>query len=322
MFFKSLTLATVSALCATTALADGRSYTFLHPADNSNVFYQAVENGMQAACEQVGADCQMVYLQNNGDIPAQLVNFEAAIAQGVDGILSTMINDTAYDDVVQSAIDAGIPVLAVTTDDSEGAAGNARLSFIGQSYETAGYALMKEVSSLLPDGDVHVLLGVSAPGQNWAEARIDGMELFLEEFKAAETGRDVSWHRLDSGMDLAQTGARVQAYVQQNPNTSAYLDAGFWEAGVAASLRDLGMQPGEVILAGFDTVPIALEEMEKGWIQRIVDQQPYLQGYLGIIQLELINDYGFSGWDVDTGRGIVRPEDAAGLLELSKAGIR
>lgn len=297
-------------------------YTFVHPSNTSNVFYQAVQKGMMDACAQVGAECQMIYVQNEMDIQQELTNFEAAIAQGVDGILATMVSDDAYDEVTQRAIDAGIPVLAITTDDSQGAAGNARLGFIGQTLRTAGYALAEEVATLFPaEGPVHVLLGVSAPGQNWAEGRIAGIEEYLEKYKA-DTGRDVTWERIDSGLDLAETGARVAAYVTQNPNTTAYFDAGFWEAGAAVALADQGLAPGQVLLAGFDTVPAALEQMKAGYVQRVVDQQPYLQGYLGIHQLDLIRRYGLSGWDVDTGRGIVKPEDVDAIMELSQQGIR
>lgn len=324
-YLKSLTAASVIAAAlvpATTLAQDKPQYTFVHPSNTSNVFYQAVQKGMMDACAQVGADCQMIYVQNEMDIQQELANFEAAVAQGVDGILATMVNDDAYDEVVQRAIDAGIPVLAVTTDDSKGAEGNARLSFIGQSYRTAGYALAREMATLFPaEGSVHVLLGVSAPGQNWAEARIAGMEDYLNEYKAA-SGREVTWERIDSGLDLAETGSRVAAYVTQNPNTTAYLDAGFWEAGAAVALADQGLAPGQVLLGGFDTVPAALQQMQTGYVQRVVDQQPYLQGYLGIHQLDLIRRYGLSGWDVDTGRGIVKPEDVEAILALSQEGIR
>jgi simple sugar transport system substrate-binding protein len=311
------------ALGATSAMAqDKPQYTFVHPSNTSNVFYQAVQKGMMDACDQVGADCQMIYVQNEMDIQQELSNFEAAIAQGVDGILATMVNDDAYDEVTQRAIDAGIPVLAVTTDDSQGAAGNARLGFIGQTLYTAGWALAEALSAEFPaEGPIHVLLGVSAPGQNWAEGRIKGIEDYLAKFKA-DSGREVTWERIDSGLDLAETGARVATYVLQNPNTTAYFDAGFWEAGAAVALADQGRAPGEVLLAGFDTVPVALEQMKTGYIQRVVDQQPYLQGYLGIHQLDLIRRYGLSGWDVDTGRGIVHPEDVDEIMELSQMGIR
>jgi simple sugar transport system substrate-binding protein len=324
-YWKPVLVAGLAGLLAITpALAqEKRQYTFVHPSNTSNVFYQAVQKGMMDACAQVGAECQMIYVQNEMDIQQELSNFEAAIAQGVDGILATMVSDDAYDAVTKQAIDAGIPVIAVTTDDSKGADGNARLSFVGQSYRTAGYALAKEMATLFPtDGPVHVLLGVSAPGQNWAEARIAGMEDYFKEWAAANSGRAFTSERIDSGLDLAETGSRVAAYVTQNPNTTLYLDAGFWEAGVAVALKDLGLEPGKVLLGGFDTVPAALEQMKTGYIQRVVDQQPYLQGYLGIVQLDLIKKYGLSGWDVDTGRGIVKPEDVDALMELSKQGIR
>lgn len=301
---------------------DQLKFTFVHPSATSNVFYQAVQKGMNDACAMVGADCQMLYVQNEMDIQQELANFEAAIAQNVDGIMATMVNDDAYDEVVQRAIDAGIPVIAVTTDDSKGADGNARLSFVGQSYRTAGYALSKEMATLFPEGPVHVLLGVSAPGQNWAEARIAGIEDYLDEFKAANPGRQVTWERIDSGMDLAGTGARVAAYVTQRPETTAYLDAGFWEAGAAVAIADLGLEPGKLLMGGFDTVPAALEQMKRGYVQRVVDQQPYLQGFLSVMQLHLINRYGLSGWDVDTGRGIIKPEDVDSIMELSQQGIR
>lgn len=312
------------AISAVPAVAqDKLTFTFLHPSNTSNVFYQAVQKGMNDACTQVGADCQMIYVQNEMDIQQELANFEAAIAQGVDGIMVTIVNNDAYDDVVQRAIDAGIPVVAVTTDDSEGADGNARLSFIGQNVGEAGYALAKDVATLFPaEGPIHVLLGVSAPGQNWAEARIAGIERYLEEYKAANADRQVTWERIDSGLDLAETGSRVAAYVQQHPETTAYFDAGFWEAGAAVALKDIGYEPGQMILAGFDTVPAALEQMKAGYIQRVVDQQPYLQGYLSALQLYLINTYQLSGWDVDTGKGIVKPDQVDAILELSQQGIR
>lgn len=272
-YVKTTLAAGFMAIGATSAVAqDKPQYTFVHPSNTSNVFYQAVQKGMMDACAQVGADCQMIYVQNEMDIQQELSNFEAAIAQGVDGILATMVNDEAYDEVTQRAIDAGIPVLAITTDDSEGAAGNARLSFIGQTLYTAGFALAEDVATLFPaEGPIHVLLGVSAPGQNWAENRIKGVEGYLEKYKA-DTGREVTWERIDSGLDLAETGSRVATYVLQNPHTTAYFDAGFWEAGAAVALADQGLAPGQVLLAGFDTVPVALEQMKTGYVQRVVDQ--------------------------------------------------
>ena len=320
---RAVLVAMLAALAAQPALADKKlRFTFVHPSNTTNIFFQAVQRGMKDACEKVQADCQMLYVQNEMDIQQELTNLDTAVAQHVDGIMVTIVNDTAYNDAIKRAIDAHIPVIAVNTDDSRGAAGSPRLSFIGQNYQAAGYALGKSVTPLFPKGPIHVLLGASAPGQNWTEARLGGVVHALQDFKAAHPDQKVTWARIDTGMDLAGTGSRVAAYVTQHPETTAYFDAGFWEAGAAVAVADAGYKPGQLLMGGFDTVPAALEQMKKGYIQRIVDQQPYLQGFLPVIQLYLIDKYKLSPWDVDTGRTVIKPADVDALMALSKAGIR
>ncbi|HRY23460.1 MAG TPA: hypothetical protein P5558_03765, partial [Geminicoccaceae bacterium] len=47
-------------------------YTYLHHATPTNVFWQAVKKGMDEACGQIEADCQMVFLQQDGNFQEQL----------------------------------------------------------------------------------------------------------------------------------------------------------------------------------------------------------------------------------------------------------
>ena len=93
-------------------------------------------------------------------------------------------------------------------------------------------------------------------------------------------------------------------------------------AGVAVSMRDLGKEAGDPLLAGFDLVPVVMEEMQNGFIQVTVDQQPYLQGFYPIMQLHLLNNFRFPPFDIDTGKAMIYPEDIEALLELSAQGIR
>jgi simple sugar transport system substrate-binding protein len=298
------------------------TYSFLIHSSSANSFWQAVNFGMQDACKMINADCKIVALQNDGNLQEQLTNLETTIAQKPTGIITTIVNDTIFDNAIRKAINSGIPVLSANVDDSKGAAGNSRLAFIGQNFDVAGYELGKAQSKNFPAGNIHVLLGVSGPGQGWAERRIRGVVKFLKEFKMKNPKRKVTWEKIDSGTDLSITGPRVAAYVQANPKTNAYFDAGFWHAGAANSLRDLGKKPGDILLAGFDVVPVVLDEMKKGWIQVAIDQQPYLQGFLPIMQLHLMKKYNLSAWDVDTGKGIVTKANMATIQELSKKGYR
>ena len=310
-------------LTAPVQAQEQRTYIFVTHAIAGQPFWQSVKIGMDDACALVKARCQMLFIQTRGNLDEQLTNLKAAVAQRPNGIVVTLPNNRLYNDVVNQARAENIPVIAANVDISDKSVNNQRQAFIGQDLEQAGYDLAKAMSTKFPkDGPVHLLIGVSAPGQIWAEQRAGGIVRFMEEYKKANAGRDISWHKLDSTTDLAQATSRVMAYINANPQTTGYLDIGYWHTGVATTLRSQGVPAGKILIGGFDLVPAAMNEMKTGYVQFQVDQQPYLQGYLPIIQFHLMNNYKLSAWDVNTGRAIVQPSEVDSIIELSKKGVR
>ena len=322
---KKLTILLASVAMAFTLSSVAKAeykFNFVMHSDTNNAFWAAVHKGFKDACAQVDADCQMLTLSGDGDQQEQLQNLESSIAQGVDGIVTTITNPTIFDAAVDEALAAGIPVITANTDDPEGAAGSNRLAYIGQDLEKAGYELASALSKQFPAGDIHVLIGVADMNQSWAYTRANGIARFMEDYKAANTDRNVTYEKIESGMDLSTVGNRVAAYVQTNPNTTAYFDVGFWEAGAAQGIRNLGYAPGQMLLAGFDLVDVVFEEMEKGYVQLTVDQQPYYQGYMAVHQLYLMNKYGLSALDIDTGKAMIGPEDVAQIRSFKGMSVR
>lgn len=319
----------LAALMAGTALpslaqeAEPLDIVFTVHSGASNTFWQAVQKGYEDACGKIGATCQMLYVQTDGSIPEQVANMEAALAREPDALITSIVDDTAFDDIIQRAVDAGVVVIASNVDDLEGAEGNARAAFIGQGFVPAGYSLAQAQSANFPaEGPLHVLVGVSGPGQNWSEQRALGVTNFLDEFIAENPDREITYERIDSGLDLATVGDRVGAYLTANPNTNAYFDTGFWHAAVGQVLADRGVPAGEVLLGGFDLVPEVLDQMEAGYVQVQVDQQPYMQGFMPVMQVYLAATVGLAPSDIDTGQGIVTPEDVPAIRELSEQGLR
>jgi len=303
---------------AATAGAQER-YTYLHHSTPTNVFWQAVKKGMDEACGQIQANCQMVFLQQDGNFQEQLNNLEAAIAQKPDGIIMTFAGGEIFDEAIERAMKAGIPVIASNVDHPKK---THRLAFVGQDLEQAGYDLAAGLASQFPkSGPIHVLIGISGPGQVWAESRGAGIARFMDDYKKANPGRQITYEKIDSGLDLSTTGQRVAAYVQSKP-TTAYFDVGYWAAGAAVSLRDLGKKPGEILLACFDLVPVVMDEMKSGYIQLTIDQQPYLQGYIPVHELRNINKYKLGAYDVNTGKALVTPDQVDTLVKLSQEGVR
>lgn len=303
--------------------ADALNLVFISHSSPSNAFWQAVKKGFDDGCSKLQAKCQLVLTQTEGSVEQAIANLQAAIARKPDAIFVAIVDDKAYDAAIADARSKGIIVLAVNVDDSQGANGNARQAFIGQSFVAAGYSLGKAQSANFPkDGPIHVLMGVSAPGQTWSEQRAAGVLKFMDDFKKANAGRDVTVEKIDSGTDLAVAADRVGAYLNAHPDTTAYFDTGYWHAGVARVLKDRGIAPGKVLLGGFDLVPEVLQQMKAGYIQTEVDQQPYMQGFMPVMEVYLAKNFGLSPADIDTGQGIVTPDKVDAIMALSKQGYR
>jgi simple sugar transport system substrate-binding protein len=321
---KTLVLAASLGLMASTAAqADPLNIVFTHHSSASNTFWQAVKKGFDDACAKIQANCQMVFTQTEGSVEQQAANMQAALARKPDALVTSIVDDHALDQIIADARTQGVIVIAANVDDSQGAAGNARQAFIGQNFEPAGKALGEAVGKQFPaTGPIHVLVGISAPGQNWSEQRGKGVMDFLEEFKKAHPDREVSWDKLDSGTDLATTGDRVGAYLAAHPDTTAYFDTGFWCAAVAGVLKDRGVAPGKVLMGGFDLVPEVLAQMKAGYVQDLVDQQPYMQGFMPVMEVYLAKTAGLAPADINTGSAVVTPDGVDAVMKLSTQGIR
>ena len=323
---RLVTAATIGAALfggAAMAQAQPMDIVFTHHSSASNPFWQAVKRGFDDACEKIQANCQMIFTQTEGAIDQQAANMMAALAGSPDALLTSIVDNNAFDQIIASARENGTIVIASNVDDTEGADGNARQAFIGQGFIPAGYSLGRKMAEFFPaDGPIKAVVGVSAPGQNWSEQRAAGVIQYLEEFKGANPDRSVEIVRLDTGTDGAVVAERVGAYINANPDTTVYFDTGLWHAYVAQVLADRGVEPGKVLMGGFDIVAEVLQQMDAGYIQVQVDQQPYMQGFMPVMQAYLAHTIDLAPADIDTGQGLVLQEDVPALWDLARQGLR
>ena len=291
--------------------------------DAGNAFWLSVKKGMDDACALIKADCQMLFVSKAGDIQGQVANIQSAAAQSPDLIITSIPDNKAFDSVIKDTVDSGIPVIASNVDDTEGAKGNARLAFVGQDFLLAGEALGQAVAAKFPaSGDIQVLVGVNAPDQNWSRRRADGVEAAFKDWQSAHPDRKITWSEIDAGLDYGTTGDRFGNFLTGAPNLTAYVDTGFWDVGVTSVLKDRGIEPGKIIVGGFDLVPDVLAQMKAGYIQFHIDQQPYLQGYVPAMEAPLIKNYKLAAFDVNTGSAVVTPDQVDAIEQLSKNGYR
>jgi simple sugar transport system substrate-binding protein len=321
--FATASALAIGMLIAGSAEAASVKIAFTIHSSPSNTFWQAVKKGFDDGCSKVQADCQMIFTQTEGSVEQQAANMQAALAGKPDVLLTSIVDNNAFTSILQDARKNGVTVIGVNVDATQGPAKEARQAFVGQDLFAAGYALGNaQIASLPKEGPLHIVVGVSAPGQNWSEQRAGGIMKALEEFKAANPDRQIKLVRLDTGTDLAIVADRVGAYLNANKDVNAYFDTGFWHAAVARVLRDRGVPPGKVLLGGFDLVPEVVQEMLSGYVQVEVDQQPYMQGFIPVMEAYLTKTVGLAPTDVNTGKALIYPAQAKEILDLVKKGLR
>jgi len=103
---KYLTAAAVAALLSSTAMAQDApmNIVFTHHSSASNPFWQAVKRGFDDACAKIAANCQMIFTQTEGAIDQQAANMQAALASSPDALLTSIVDNTAFDDIIAGAV--------------------------------------------------------------------------------------------------------------------------------------------------------------------------------------------------------------------------
>jgi simple sugar transport system substrate-binding protein len=115
----------------------------------------------------------------------------------------------------------------------------------------------------------------------------------------------------------------VTSMLTSNPEIKLIItDHGALTATLGTYLKAAGLNPGDVFGAGFDLSAATASAIEEGWVGAVLDQQPFLQGFLPLIQIALSKKYGFSGLHIDTGAAIIHKGNIALVKPLAEQGIR
>lgn len=125
-------------------------------------------------------------------------------------------------------------------------------------------------------------------------------------------------------LDPALSVPVLVAYLESNPDTKAIIVPG--HGGITAVLdkvlKQAGKEPGEVVTSGFDISSAAIQGVRDGYITVVLDQQPYLQGFMPVVAAVLQKKYGLAGLQLNTGGGYLTKDNVDALAALVKDGIR
>jgi simple sugar transport system substrate-binding protein len=315
------TAAQGAAPAAGTGWCSGTKIVFFPGGAPGGGFETVVYNGALAAAQDTGADVQ--YLWSNWDPNTMITQFQQAVATKPDGIaIMGHPGDTAFDPLIDDAEKQGIVVTSMNTQlplaEAKYAANG--FGYAGAILYNAGYALGQEAvkRSGVKAGDKAFLWGLLA--QAGRGERTKGVKDALEK-----AGLKVIYQEIDDATN-ADASAGIPTFTgifSANPDIKLMVtDHGNLTGTVASFLQAAGKKPGDVYAAGFDMSGNAVKAIQDGWLQLVIDQQQYLQGYFGVLQLCLTIKYGFSGLLIDTGAGFVDKNNVDKLAPLVAKQIR
>jgi simple sugar transport system substrate-binding protein len=258
----------------------------------TNVFFTPTQSGAADACKLLG--CSYTWTGSATSNVSEMTNaINSAITGKADGIATSLIDPTAFDGPVKSALNAGIPVVAYNADEPQ----TGRLAYIGQDLYVSGQQMGQHIASLLPSGG-EIGLFIATPGAANIQPRINGALATLKGFPNIKA-------------DVVATGAAVpaeltviQGWASGHPSAKGMfaVDAGSTQ-GLAQTIQKQGLKSKGWVGGGYDLTPITEQLLAAGIIEFTIDQQPYLQGFLPILELYMYKvSQGLTGIaDVDTG---------------------
>ena len=310
-----------AAPAAGTKWCSGVKIVFFPGGPAGGVFANNVYNGAKAAEADLGPTVQYVF--SDWDPQKMIQQFQEVAATKPDGIaVMGHPGEDAFEPLIDAAEKNGIIVTSQNTTLPRVEANYAANGFgyVGQDLYGAGYALGAEAVKRfgLKAGDRAMVWGlVSQPtrGQR-TQGVIDALE---------EAGLTVDYLEIDSGTNADPVAGTptFAGYVSSNPDVKLVVtDHGGLTATLETYLKAAGKGPDDIYGAGFDMSPATLAAIRGGWTDLVIDQQPWLQGYLPVLQICLTKIYGFSGLHVDTGGGFADKDNIEFLAPLVEKEIR
>jgi simple sugar transport system substrate-binding protein len=275
----------------------------------SDPFWSVVKNGVDQAAADLGITVNY-HAPETFDMVAMAQLIDTAVAASPDGLVISNPDPDALGDSIRAAVDAGIPVVSINSgvDDY---ADLGILTHVGQTEFIAGQGAGQRMAEA---GVTNALCVNQEVGNAALDQRCDGFADGLGDIPSEVIGVDLA--------DATGAQAAIEAALSADPTIDGVLTLG--PTGAAPALAALEGNDS-VMLATFDLSPEVLTALDEGRMLFAIDQQQYLQGYLGVLIVTQFAQYGLlpgGGQPILTGPGFVTQETAAQVIELSSEGIR
>ena len=221
---------------------------------------------MMKELEDEGAQLGVATVQSDGQnsTPKQTADVEAAVVQGLNGIVISPSDVNAMAPAIQTAVENGVPVVTIDRR-VDGVPGI--LAHVGADNVKGGEAQGRYVMELFPDGATIVNLQ-GQPGASPAIDRNQGVHNVLDgndkyEFIVEQTANFAR----DQGLSVTES---ILAGLESPPDVIVAANDDM-ALGAAEAVKARGL---DIKILGFDALPEALQAVKDGALAATVEQFP------------------------------------------------
>ncbi len=228
-------------------------------------FFVHMMKEIRAEAEALGG-IKLVESDGQNSTPKQSGDVEAAIAQGVDGIVISPLDSVAMAPALQEAVDAGIPV--VTIDRSiQGVPGI--LAHVGADNVKGGEAQGKFIMARFPAGATIVNLQ-GQPGSSPAIDRNKGLHNVIDgSSKYKLVAEQTAEFQREKGANVTEA---ILGGLDSPPDVIVAANDDM-ALGAMQAVDEAGLK-GKVTIIGFDALPEALAHVRDGGLAATIEQSP------------------------------------------------
>lgn len=297
---KRLVIGTIIAafLLPFAATAQNKKPTFVMVTKAVHPYYEPCYEGFKAAATKYNVKVERVDPQKM-ELPMQVKAIEELIAQRVDGIALSAVDDAGLKPVIAEAAKAGIKVITFDAP----APSTAQLTYIGTDNQTAGFEAGKKMAEVTKGQGKLVILqgGLGAANLNLRTKGFkEAMAKFAPKVKILEV--------VDVQGDFSVATNKTEALLQTYPDLTAIFAVSAEGAPASAGVLKQQGKAGKIVVAGFDDLPETLKGVKSGVISFAIVQKTFKMGWLSVEAL----------LDAQKGKKLPKVTDT-GVLFVTKA---
>ncbi len=288
--------------------AAGEKFVLISHAPDSDTWWNTIKNSIKQAGEDFNVTVDYRN-PSNGDLADMARLVEQAAARNYDGVIVSIADFSVLQKPLRKVTAKKIPLITINSGTTQQSEQLGAIMHVGQPEYDAGLGAGAKAKAAGITSFVCVNHYATNPS---SFERCRGF--------ADAIGADYKASTLDTnGTDPNTIESKVGAYLRSNPATQAVLALGPDSAIPALrSVQKMGLK-GKIWFATFDLSDGISKGIKDGSIQFAIDQQPYLQGYMPVAVMAIMQQQKTTDLAVVQAALIANPKFQARLQEYGLA---